>query len=381
MATRSTQCRQLGSATHLDAARADRETEAMVEDLAPGAVLDVRVGNRTSDQTLNALVLAGDGDERAAVLVLRKTQAPRAGAEVEAWLLEAPREGIPLQVTIDDFGRLPISDTMRPRYTGAIERVLQLLDGVSAPKSSADALSEVKGMFNRVLRRDQRDWATVSALLGHPTHERCRRWAGALAETRSSLQDGRYDIADALRDAELRARLLQARRVLTEGGRPHQNPPRRRRASAVRPPVGSRSSVAPSNWVRSARTQARYERATRTHEGVRLALALELENRGFLVWEDQLVDLYAELPSATALYEVKSITPDNWRSQVRKGVAQLKEYRFLQALPGAPLYLVLSQPPPEDWVLELLAVEYGIGVLWNTEHGFAGPSARSALGG
>jgi hypothetical protein len=104
--------------------------------------------------------------------------------------------------------------------------------------------------------------------------------------------------------------------------------------------------------------------------------------RGFEPGEDRLVDVFCALPAGPAIYEVKSIDHSNWRSQVRKGVAQLKEYRFLRGQTGsAALYLVLSRPLEEPWVLDLLVAEYGIGVLWRDGSSFAGPAARAALGG
>jgi hypothetical protein len=106
-----------------------------------------------------------------------------------------------------------------------------------------------------------------------------------------------------------------------------------------------------------------------------------LVEAGYSPGENDLLDLYCELPTGPALYEVKSITDENWRDQVRKGVAQLKEYRFLHGLAEASLYLVLSGPPAEAWVLDLLVKEFGVGVLWADGKDFSGPSARAALGG
>ncbi len=62
-----------------------------------------------------------------------------------------------------------LSVTMRRRFDNAVDLIsLFLRDGVSPYEVDLDAISELKGMFNRSLRKDQWNWFTVYDRLGCP---------------------------------------------------------------------------------------------------------------------------------------------------------------------------------------------------------------------
>jgi hypothetical protein len=318
--------------------------------------------------------LVGDEEDAPALLILRNDVVPAVGSEHQGWVMEPATTPL---VTMDSFGRLPISDEMRRRYQKAIAASLGL---VGDSVIDTDDLFELKGMFNRVVRRDQRDWASVATVLGSPQRSDLSLWVGRLTNVARQVRSGSAPMAEALMadagfvDALRRADALLRGRTRTPSATPKSTPQRGRQ----NPGSEARSEA----LLRRPETQAMLERANRTHEDVRLALGDELTRRGYHPGADRLLDLYCELPAGLAFYEVKSTTSSNWRAQVRKGVAQLKEYRFLYGQTDrAALYIVLSEPITESWVLDLLVAEYEIGALWRRGAGFAGPAARAALGG
>jgi cold shock CspA family protein len=70
------------------------------------------------------------------------------------------------------FGMAPISHTMQRRYDRAVQTALDLIDGnLAAEEVSLDDISELKGMFNRCLRRDQWDWFSVFTAFGEPSRK------------------------------------------------------------------------------------------------------------------------------------------------------------------------------------------------------------------
>jgi len=87
-------------------------------------------------------------------------------------------------------GGLPISTTMGPRYLDACRTVIRIIDTLRGNAANLDAISEAKGMFNRVARHDQRDWQDVAKILGQPETEVCRDAATWLTQLRSLIQAG-----------------------------------------------------------------------------------------------------------------------------------------------------------------------------------------------
>lgn len=91
------------------------------------------------------------------------------------------------------FGKFPISRKMGPRYAVAADNVSAVLSGVQIEKSIdsiIDAISEMKGMYNRVLRQDRPDWLAVRELLGCPDRAICHLAAKFLSELRTAVVEG-----------------------------------------------------------------------------------------------------------------------------------------------------------------------------------------------
>lgn len=87
-------------------------------------------------------------------------------------------------------GSWPIRNPMRARYVVSLRRVAKVLTTGEFLMTDADHLSEVKGMFNRIVRRDQPDWREVNELLGYPSPKWCRLAADALGDLAHSLRSG-----------------------------------------------------------------------------------------------------------------------------------------------------------------------------------------------
>ena len=66
---------------------------------------------------------------------------------------------------------------------------------------------------------------------------------------------------------------------------------------------------------------------------------------------------------------MKSTTASNAHSQVRRGMAQLYEYRYLMKVPEARLVLVIEKPLPRTlrWVPDFLLDDRGVLLAWNAD--------------
>lgn len=119
--------------------------------------------------------------------------------------------------------------------------------------------------------------------------------------------------------------------------------------------------------------------ANSEHEKTLQLLIKQLDKFGIKSEENILIDCYAVLYSGPAIFEVKSITNKNELSQIRHAVAQLYEYRYRHNLPKASLWLILSDKPKTDWVLEYLLNDRKINVLWVEYNILVGPSLEKLI--
>ena len=120
-------------------------------------------------------------------------------------------------------------------------------------------------------------------------------------------------------------------------------------------------------------TKIRRQRANLSHKILLEKLYEYLESKGATPFENEHIDLFAELPSKEKyVFEVKSITINNLLSQTRKGVSQLYEYRYrYQNVIGydVNLFLVYPQEPVFiPWLQEYLCTDRHIGVIWFDEN-------------
>jgi len=83
--------------------------------------------------------------------------------------------------------------------------------------------------------------------------------------------------------------------------------------------------------------------------------------------ETKHVDIYAEFNSKNFLFEIKSITQRNERSQTRSAISQLYEYAFLYGIENPVYFILFSSKPENKWIIQYLEKERNIGVLWINE--------------
>lgn len=181
-------------------------------------------------------------------------------------------------------------------------------------------------------------------------------------------------------DSDLNARLLSGQSAVPEpapgAAEPAPPPPLARPLSSPVPyqerPVGELRTRAESQADPARRTRL-LERARQGHQRALEALAEALKRRGEFELSEQLdgYDLLAIQRDVGHLFEVKTWTPANLADQIRRGWAQLREYRYRnrEQLPDTVrLYLVLDRPPPaESWAWEFLVKDCDVIPTWIEE--------------
>jgi hypothetical protein len=110
-----------------------------------------------------------------------------------------------------------------------------------------------------------------------------------------------------------------------------------------------------------------HERANSSHRRLTNLVAARVRAAGGIPKSNKLVDLAASIQAHHFLFEVKSTTEKNAREQVRRGVSQLYEYRYLQNAPHAKLVLLLENRFARDleWMLEYLVSDRQVLVVWD----------------
>lgn len=133
--------------------------------------------------------------------------------------------------------------------------------------------------------------------------------------------------------------------------------------------------------VNKLETKAKKERADVAHQDLVRAMANHLLAMNCIPHTNIYVDLYANVGGTDFLFEMKSCTQENLHDQVRLGVAQLYEYRYLQRMPGATLVLVLQSKPSGDneWLVDYLVQDRGIAVCWLEDGEFRYPPECTSL--
>ena len=97
------------------------------------------------------------------------------------------------------FGMAPVSSRMRERYDAAVSNVAKFMNGQEVEKQlMLESLSELKGMFNRYIRKDQWDYAMVGEELGNPPARHAQLIAYDLLNLRRALiTDDIYSVEQA----------------------------------------------------------------------------------------------------------------------------------------------------------------------------------------
>ncbi|MCK4641703.1 MAG: hypothetical protein KAU06_10210 [Candidatus Marinimicrobia bacterium] len=128
--------------------------------------------------------------------------------------------------------------------------------------------------------------------------------------------------------------------------------------------------------------QAKLEKSINAHITLVNLVAQRIRENGGMPKSNQLIDLAVRF-DRDYIFEMKSTNDDNVRSQVRKGMSQLYEYRYLQNKPRAKLILVIEKPlgASHSWMLDYMESDREIHLVWDgNEELYGSKGARNELG-
>ncbi|MER5599237.1 ATP-binding domain-containing protein [Streptomyces sp. NPDC002265] len=356
-----------------------------------GADFRVRVLGTGPGGRYRVEALAPLTDAPLALAVRHGSTPPHTGDELDCWVLAHDRHHCLL--TSDQRGRQPVSPRMAERYAAALDVLEELTgDDGSVPDHARERLSELKGMANRVLRRDQADWVDVRRILGSPDKHRLNLLRDLATTTNRALKD------DTLDPRRLRADLARAgwtrplaearetlRRRLDVQPEPQTAPapqPAHEEAEPMTPVEALPAAPAPTpkGLLDTLEAAAAADRTCKKHEAVRHALMSDLLWADLQPTDSPVVDVSRADEEGHFLYEILG-AGHTTHADLRSGAARLLEINRTLPAPADRLYLVLTEPPTEDWSTDTLRDVFGVHVLWRTPGGWGGHDSTSALGG
>lgn len=127
--------------------------------------------------------------------------------------------------------------------------------------------------------------------------------------------------------------------------------------------------------------QATLDRANNSHKHLVNLVAERIKMSGGIPKSNQFIDL-ATIMESDYIFEMKSTSEKNLRDQIRKGISQLYEYRYLQNKPNAKLILVLENQLTSinTWMIEYLENDRQIHLVWDGNNSLYGTEeTRKAL--
>ncbi|MGA5225365.1 ATP-binding domain-containing protein [Streptomyces koyangensis] len=322
---------------------------------------------------------------------------PRRGETLDCWVFA--NETAQTVLTADQRGRSPVSERMAGRYLAALAVLGELAggDGAVAVSEARGRLSELQGMANRILRRDQADWVDVLHLFGDPDRERLGVLRDLAATANRALKEGTFDsgrLAEALDASGWAGPLAEARRQLQERFGTETKPNGDDAAAlAPTPPdqkeetqmttadttAATPAATTKDGFLRALEAAAEADRGCRKHEAVRHAL------KSSLLWADlqpadsAVVDVSCVTQHGLFLYEALGAGRSTY-ADLRSGATRLLEINHTLPAPADGLYLALSEPPAEDWSVDTIREVFRVNVIWRSPNGWGGENADTAFG-
>jgi hypothetical protein len=150
---------------------------------AIGDSCNVRIIDYTSGGTP---IVRDDENNISGILMMKekKELKLRSNNTVKAWIIKI--EGDKYIFSNSYFGKFTISESISKRYVKILEKIL----GYSKEQVEPNDISELKGMVNRCLKRDQWDWFTTYSYLGYPSTKIMRRFVDEAIILRQELKEG-----------------------------------------------------------------------------------------------------------------------------------------------------------------------------------------------
>ncbi|MFF8505135.1 ATP-binding domain-containing protein [Streptomyces anulatus] len=366
---------------------------------------------------------------RPLVLTVRHGSVPPVmGEKLDCWVFANDTSQTVL--TADQRGRSPVSERMAGRYLAALDVLEELTGGDGDVPDARSRLSELQGMANRILRRDQADWVAVLHLFGDPDRELLGVLRDLAATTNRALKEGTFDagrLAQRLDASGWAGPLAEARRALQErfgaateanveadmapdvgaDVAPNVEPNAERNVERnVEPNSCSTLPVAPAQsdqkeeegqmttadtiaatpaattkdgFLRALEAAAGADRTCKKHEALRHAL------KAALLWADlqpsdsSVVDVSCVTPHGLFLYEALGAGRSTY-ADLRSGATRLLEINHTLPAAADELYLVLSEPPAEDWSVDTIRDVFRVNVIWHSPSGWSGENAALLFG-
>ncbi|MFF3620570.1 ATP-binding domain-containing protein [Streptomyces sp. NPDC002467] len=333
---------------------------------------------------------------RPLVLTVRQgTVPPRRGDALDCWVFANDTSQTVL--TADQRGRSPVSERMAGRYLAALDVLGELTGSDGDVPDARSRLSELQGMANRILRRDQADWVDVLHLFGDPDREQLGALRDLAATTNRALKEGTFDagrLAEGLDASGWAGPLAEARRELQE-----------RFSTAMKPNSDSAIPVAPTQpdhkeevqmttadtaattpaattkdgFLRALEAAAGADRTCKKHEAVRHALKASLLWADLQPADSSVVDVSCVTQHGLFLYEALGAGCSTYED-LRSGATRLLEINHTLPVRADGLYLVLSESPAEDWSVDTIRDVFRVNVIWRSPTGWGGDNAHTAFG-
>ncbi|MFJ6381275.1 AAA family ATPase [Kitasatospora sp. NPDC092039] len=333
-------------------------------ELAPGTELRVRALAH-GDQLYWRVTPIPEDRQRRYILKLRPNdRMPEAGQELDVWVVRR-RSGVYV-VSANDFGRHAISERSAERYRAALAILTAFGDGVPAEPPET-GFSELDGLVGGCLRRDQADWLPVWRLLGSPP----------FADL-TVLRDISLRLPEAVRSADA-AEPERLSEVLRSSGW------RDRAVAALAQLTGEESSKAPASAAPATvltaelAVAAEADRTCLRHEAVRHQLMAALFGAGHKPQDSSIIDVVRPGGRGPIVYEVLPAGHTSYHA-VRSGAVRVREIGEVSGGTPERLHVVLTSPPDEPWVPDLVERVLDVSVLWPSASGWQGPGSSSAIG-
>ncbi|MFI2084929.1 ATP-binding domain-containing protein [Streptomyces rubiginosohelvolus] len=333
---------------------------------------------------------------RPLVLTVRQgSVSPRRGDELDCWVFVNDTSQTVL--TADQRGRSPVSERMAGRYLAALDVLGELAGSHGDVPEARSRLSELQGMANRILRRDQADWVDVLHLLGHPDRERLGVLRDLAATTNRALKEGTFDagrLAEGLDASGWAGPLAEARRELQErfgtATKPNSDgavpvaPTQPDQKEEVQMTTADTTAATPTattkdGFLRVLEAAAGADRTCKKHEAVRHALKAALLWADLQPTDSSVVDVSCATQHGLFLYEALGAGRSGY-ADLRSGATRLLEINHTLPTPADGLYLVLSEPPAEDWSVDTIRDVFRVNVIWRSPTGWGGENADTAFG-
>ncbi|QWQ42995.1 AAA family ATPase [Streptomyces sp. YPW6] len=333
---------------------------------------------------------------RPLVLTVRQGSVPpRRGDELDCWVFANDTSQTVL--TADQRGRSPISERMAGRYLAALAVLGELTGSDGDIPEARSYLSELQGMANRILRRDQADWVDVLHLFGDPDRERLGVLRDLAATTNRALKEGTFDagrLAEELGASGWAGPLAEARRELQERfgteTKPNSDgavpvaPPQPDQKEEAQMTTADTTAATPAvttkdGFLRVLEAAADADRTCKKHEAVRHALKSALLWAGLQPADSSVVDVSCVTQHGLFLYEALGAGRSTY-ADLRSGATRLLEINHTLPAPADGLYLVLSEPPAEDWSVDTIRDVFRVNVIWRSPTGWGGENADTAFG-